>query len=887
MQEQFKQLAGDSLSTFSEIATIAAKQLASKNASTESFATGNSLTNAQAFANLGGIGNTNRESVKALTTEPAIARLILENEDGERSVVYIARKTNLLLESGKQFASYASPIGRLAELPVGDEKVVTLRGKEILFSLVEKVSYFPSVIDGEWESTNNQYRHDEIGVFSIPSLRGLLKAKLADFSDELDRLLESEASTAEILAGISHQVRTAMGLRDQPILDQFQGEIFRLPINSQLIILGPPGTGKTTTLIKRLGQKLDSNNLDQSEQRFSELSGTSLTHENNWQMFTPSELLKHYLKEAFSKENVPASDARIKTWSTYRNDIARNVLGILKTPHGGKYTRKAEMTNLAESVIDDPRSWFEAFSMFHAKRLKQQLIEGADIVSDASSNDLGIVKELKTLAESLGSRKLVDVYRDLVAKEKSFKSSLDDSKGLADKLLKDERNLLFNRDKTVFDRLSVLLQDLQQDEELDEDAEFDEDENELSATPTLKDRTFAVNAYLAALKALARSRYRKRTLPKTSRAGKIVAWLGEKLPSEKTLLEIGRLISFQNGLRRFVNASKRYVTDVPSSYQYFRKSNNEDRVYYQEAPQSQFHLSDIELDVIILLMLRNCRELISQSFVERDIDTPRYETLRNFSSLFRTQIMVDEATDFSILQLACMEALSSHRSRSFFACGDFNQRITQTGIRKLDQIDWISKDIQVKNIKYIYRQSRALNQFASDLLKLQKGDLSTLGELPAESTHDGVSPVLIQNADVEQTVDWIADRIIEVERSVKQMPTVAVLVNSEADVKPIAERLSLRLESINLKAVACEEGKALGEGSDVRVFDIQHIKGLEFEAVFFVSVDKLAEQKPELFDRYLYVGATRAATYLGIACQGNLPQKLQPLVESFVEHWGG
>jgi predicted NACHT family NTPase len=74
--------------------------------------------------------------------------------------------------------------------------------------------------------------------------------------------LEQAETQSGISAGISHQVRTAMGLRDQPILDQFQGEIFRLPLDSQLIILGPPGTGKTTTLIKRLGQKLDIETLE-------------------------------------------------------------------------------------------------------------------------------------------------------------------------------------------------------------------------------------------------------------------------------------------------------------------------------------------------------------------------------------------------------------------------------------------------------------------------------------------------------------------------------------------------------------------------------------------------------------------------------------------------
>lgn len=58
-----------------------------------------------------------------------------------------------------------------------------------------------------------------------------------------------------------------MGLRDQPILDKFQDEVFRLPLSHQVVLLGPPGTGKTTTLIRRLGQKLDIQYLDEDEQR--------------------------------------------------------------------------------------------------------------------------------------------------------------------------------------------------------------------------------------------------------------------------------------------------------------------------------------------------------------------------------------------------------------------------------------------------------------------------------------------------------------------------------------------------------------------------------------------------------------------------------------------
>tara|TARA_R110002050_G_scaffold176331_4_gene309246 strand:+ start:409 stop:618 length:210 start_codon:yes stop_codon:yes gene_type:complete len=69
------------------------------------------------------------------------------------------------------------------------------------------------------------------------------------------------------------------------------------------------------------------------------------------------------------------------------------------------------------------------------------------------------------------------------------------------------------------------------------------------------------------------------------------------------------------------------------------------------------------------------------------------------------------------------------------------------------------------------------------------------------------------------------------------------------------------------------------------VFDIQHIKGLEFEAVFFIAIDKLADNLPHLFDKYLYVGATRAATYLGLTCESEMPARLLALKSQFVEHW--
>ena len=48
----------------------------------------------------------------------------------------------------------------------------------------------------------------------------------------------------------------------------------------------------------------------------------------------------------------------------------------------------------------------------------------------------------------------------------------------------------------------------------------------------------------------------------------------------------------------------------------------------------------------------------------------------------------------------------------------------------------------------------------------------------------------------------------------------------------------------------------------------------------------LADLRPTLFDKYLYVGATRAATYLGLTCTGaKMPDVIERVSVQFGDHW--
>jgi hypothetical protein len=116
-------------------------------------------------------------------------------------------------------------------------------------------------------------------------------------------------------------------------------------------------------------------------------------------------------------------------------------------------------------------------------------------------------------------------------------------------------------------------------------------------------------------------------------------------------------------------------------------------------------------------------------------------------------------------------------------------------------LKWFFPEIEVRRVSVSYRQSRQLNDLARAIIQELGGDTQD-ASLP-HVNNESERPALLESADSDETNTWLADRIRHIASYLKQLPSTAIFVNSEAEIQPLADSLNEILEDDNIQVVAC------------------------------------------------------------------------------------
>lgn len=750
----------------------------------------------------------------ALQKEPFVAAVHARHEKDGEEILLICRHftpNNLRpVTKNADFVSYLSPYGRIVATKPGETHrfEVALQGDRVLrhqSELIWKDEFQPKLLPEGPDAMNNRMEWVG-GSLAAASLRELIKGKSQESAER------------------TRQVKVE--LPAQAILDEVQDRIFRLPLNHRVLIFGSPGTGKTTVLLKRLSQKTKQEFLSEQEKA---LFRSGDWTEQDWLLFTPSDLLKGYLKEALAKELLPAGDDHLKVYWTFRKEVLRE-LGVLKVGNQGVFrVLSAETQLLKRHTPAEYGSLTGAFGAYLNTRIRDHFRERVQDFNNAVRSALAqLSNEGQDLVDKAFAKltELTDDAGALSTAQETARAARDANKavrGLLD-LFRAAGALQEDADSAGFVQIYLhhkRLADLQ---------------NQVTATI----RNVADGPDFRRIRGLTSS-------------------LVEELERLHNSLSLRQIIEL-----------------APRSYARFRNEDNHRERYFSENAKTELGvspgISEPEQDVIFFHLLEWVREVMPELPKDRS-GVPN--SICSVLDRMKTNVCIDEASDFSPLEIACMERFAHPRRGGVTLSGDLMQRVTKDGLKSWDELSELSPPFELCELTVSYRQSERLFRIAKDLYAHVNQVVPPFRSAYQRRDTDP-PPLAFKSGKSKSAARWLADRVFEIfELCGSTLPTIAMLTPTREDVKTLENELAPLLAESGIEVDAAADGNYLGDAARVRIFPVERIKGLEFEAVFYVGIDRMAAIHKDLIDKYFYVGLSRARSLLGVTFETRFPQRLE------------
>jgi hypothetical protein len=244
-------------------------------------------------------------------------------------------------------------------------------------------------------------------------------------------------------------------------------------------------------------------------------------------------------------------------------------------------------------------------------------------------------------------------------------------------------------------------------------------------------------------------------------------------------------------------------------------------------------------------------------------------------------LVVDEAQDFSPVQLQLLLDAVDPRSSCVTASGDLKQRLNHpAGLS-----DWASGGLRIASgeghrgvFRVNYRQTTRLGTLAYDYYKAHFGE--PVPFVPRQG-FEGPAPCIIRGGRLNDRLEILAERLVGARE--EQPGWTAVVVSDDKEVRERAARVlipRLREEHIRCRR---SKGVDLRDTTTVHICSTAAIKGLEFGVVCLVEpAATLRGRTDDQGLRTMYVSITRPARHLIVTCATDLPRPLLPAADHFV-----
>ena len=234
-------------------------------------------------------------------------------------------------------------------------------------------------------------------------------------------------------------------------------------------------------------------------------------------------------------------------------------------------------------------------------------------------------------------------------------------------------------------------------------------------------------------------------------------------------------------------------------------------------------------------------------------------------------LMVDEAQDFSPLELTVL--MQTARQGSITLAGDPAQKITDN-----DFSDWtevlrvVGQDhVQVNPLRVSYRSTRQIMELAQAVL----GPLAP--QEPIATPREGDPVSYLRFGSMGSAMTFLGDALGDLTRR-EPTASVAVLTRTSAQ----ADEVFQDLHRSDLPTLARVREQNFSFAPGIEVTDVAQTKGLEFDYVVLLYVDRENYPAADSFRHLLHVGITRAIHQLWLLGWDNttalLPGWLSPVL---------